>query len=57
MVDQSKRASQQFDLSTETNDDLLDPDKLHAIAGELEKVEDTDLSCHSDEFLAELAAA
>ena len=57
MVDESKPASEQFDLSTETNGELLDPDKLHAIASELEKVPDTDLSCHANEFLAELAAA
>lgn len=56
-MDESKPASEQFDLTTETNDDLLDPDKIHAIAGELEKVPDSDLSCHDSEFLATLAAA
>ncbi len=56
-IDPNKPASEQFDLTMETNDDLLDPEKLQEIAAELEKVPDTDLSCHASEFLAELAAA
>jgi hypothetical protein len=45
------------DLTTETNDDLLSPDKLDAVAAALETIPDTDLSCHADEFLAEHTAA
>lgn len=56
-IDPDKPASEQFDLSTTTNDDLLDPEKLHAVARELERVADTDLACHADDFLAEHVAA
>lgn len=56
-INTDKPASERFDLSTETNDKLLDPEKLHTVARELERVPDADLSCHSDEFLAELTAA
>jgi len=56
-INTDEPASEQFDLSTETNDELIDPEKLEAVAAELEKVPDTDLSCHADEFLAEHSAA
>lgn len=56
-IDPDKPASEQFDLSTETNDDLLDPEKLQAIARELERVPDAELSCHADDYLAELVDA
>jgi len=45
------------DLTTETNDDLLNPNKLNAVAAALKPIPDTDLSCHADEFLAEHTAA
>jgi len=50
-IDTDKPASEQFDLSTETNDSLISPKKLHQIARELERVPDTDLSSHADEFI------
>jgi len=40
-----------------TNYELLAPEKLEAVAAELEKVAGTDLSCHNPEFLAEHSAA
>jgi hypothetical protein len=52
-IDTDKPASEQFDLTTETNDEILDPEKLHEVAHELEKIPDADLSCHSSDFLAE----
>jgi hypothetical protein len=56
-VDTSKPASEQFDLSTETNDEILDPEKLHEVARELERVPDADLSSHADDYLGELVEA
>jgi len=56
-IDTDKPASEQFDLSTDDNEDLVDPEKLEEVARELERVADTDLSCHGDEFLAEHVAA
>jgi hypothetical protein len=50
-------ATDTVELSTEYNDDIVDPETLHDIADALNAVPDDDLSCHSSNLLAEQAAA
>jgi len=56
-LDPDRPASEQFDLSTDVNDDLLDPEKLNEVGRELERVPDADCSSHADDYLADLVAA
>lgn len=57
MTDEDKPASEQFDLSEATEPADVEPQDIHEVARELERVPETDLSCHADDYLADLVAA
>jgi hypothetical protein len=52
-----EHASGQIDLSTDSNDDLIDPETLTAVARRLEHAPETDMMCHANDLLAEHVAA